>query len=287
MDIKWPGSTNKGVALIKLLHQNEQRVLVRDDYVGWYLEREAIGIPEGTLSVAADLSENPEQKFQRIAYWFTEMREKYFDDIIEAAIGDQCRQLVLLGAGYDTRFLRLQVLRDEMVQTVEVDRADTIAEKTKTLSKHLKSFPQNLVLIPLDFSNSNLSALFEKGLKRDVKTVCIWQGVSYYLPRNNVAAVIEFVKSQMPAMSVFGFDCCTPMMTYSNDQVPGIDFNIRRLEEIGEPYLFGMETEKMKGWLESIGFKEVGILSQNELAKRYQIGMELPNNMWYVVTANC
>jgi O-methyltransferase involved in polyketide biosynthesis len=76
-------------------------------------------------------------------------------------------------------------------------------------------------------------------------------------------------------------------MTYTNDQIPGIDFNIRRMEEIGEPYVFGMEAEKMTSWLESMGFKEVRILTQNELAKRYQIGMELPNNMWYLVTAKC
>jgi methyltransferase (TIGR00027 family) len=284
MDLKWPSSTNKGTALLKLLHQREQRVLVRDDYVGWYLEGESI---PRTFSGTVHLYESPEQQFQRIAYWFTEIREKYFDDIIEAAIAEQCRQLVLLGAGYDTRYLRLQILHDEMVRTIEVDRAETIAEKTMILSKHLKSLPQNLVLIPMDFSNCSLSTLFDKGLKRDTKTVCIWQGVCYYLARNNVASVIEFIKSQLPAMSVFGFDCCTPMMTYRNDQIPGIDFNISRMEEIGEPYVFGMETEKMRSWLESINFKELKILTQNELAKRYQIEVELPNNMWYVVAAKC
>jgi methyltransferase (TIGR00027 family) len=287
MNLKWPGSTNKGTALLKLLHQREQRVLVRDDYIGWYLESESIEISQKPFAGIVDLGESPEQKFQRIAYWFTEIREKYFDDIIKAAIEDQCKQLVLLGAGYDTRYLRLQILHDEMVRTIEVDRADMIAEKTKILSKHLQSLPRNLVFIPMDFSNCNLSALFDKGLKCDTKTVCIWQGVSYYLARDNVTSVIEFVKSQLPAMSVLGFDCCTPLMTYKNDQIPGIDFNIRRMEEIGEPYVFGMEAEKMRSWLDSIGFKEVKILTQNELAKRYQIGMELPNNMWYVVTAKC
>ena len=115
MNLKWPGSTNKGTALLKLLHQREQRVLVRDDYIGWYLESESIEISQKPFAGIVDLGESPEQKFQRIAYWFTEIREKYFDDIIKAAIEDQCKQLVLLGAGYDTRYLRLQILHDEMV----------------------------------------------------------------------------------------------------------------------------------------------------------------------------
>ncbi len=40
-------------------------------------------------------------------------------------------------------------------------------------------------------------------------------------------------------LSLLGFDCCTPLILELNEEIPGIAFNIARLREIGEPYLFG------------------------------------------------
>ena len=81
------------------------------------------------------------------------------------------------------------------------------------------------------------------------------------------------------------FDSCWPLMLVENDEIPGIRFNIARLKEIGEPYIFGMEPEDMNKWLQGKGFRNIRISLLNELEMVYMKTSTLPKKTWYVVTA--
>ncbi|WP_297078669.1 SAM-dependent methyltransferase, partial [Thermoleptolyngbya sp. M55_K2018_002] len=196
---------------------------------------------------------NDAQKFQQVAYWYTILREKYGDEIITNAIASGCKQLLLLGAGYDTRFFRISSIQKGAVATFEVDLPKTIEDKQECLIEKLGRIPPGLILIPLDFNHDNLSSLFRYGFDQTLATAYIWQGVSYYLPKESVSQVLDFIKLQMTPDSVLVFDCCSPLMTFKNDQVPGVGASIDKLAEIGEPYLFGMYGDEMKAWLEEKG----------------------------------
>jgi O-methyltransferase involved in polyketide biosynthesis len=80
------------------------------------------------------------------------------------------------------------------------------------------------------------------------------------------------------------FDACSPLMTYRNDQIPGIGAQIDKLNEIGEPYIFGMNSNEMESWLKDKGFKNIKINQQDDLEEKYLHRRTLPDNMWYVVT---
>ncbi|AKB29311.1 hypothetical protein MSSIT_2592 [Methanosarcina siciliae T4/M] len=47
-------------------------------------------------------------------------RVRYFDDFVRAAVDEELRQLVILGAGYDTRAYRIEGLKGK-VRVFEVD----------------------------------------------------------------------------------------------------------------------------------------------------------------------
>jgi hypothetical protein len=85
--------------------------------------------------------------------------------------------------------------------------------------------------------------------------------------------------------STFAFDFCSPLMTYPNDRVPGIRFNIDRLKAIKEPYLFGMQPSEMRAWLSQKGFRGIDIRSQADLESAITGTTTLPESMWYVATA--
>jgi len=225
--MNWPGSTNRGTTLLRLLHQYEKDVLVKDDYVRWFVDDAAIQNADATRKSLEDES-RPESQFQRIAYRYGILREIFFDDLIEAAVQDGCRQLLLLGAGFDIRFLRLSTLREGHIQTFEVDMPATIREKR---------------------------------------------------------AVLDFVRSALPTGTLLGFDCCSPLMLKENPLVPGIEFNIRRLNEIGEPCLFGRHMDDMRGWLGEKCYQNITILDQRMLESSYLGTSTLPHYMWYVVSA--
>jgi len=283
--MKWPNSTNRGTALLKFLHQYEEKVLVKDEYIRWFVGNETIETVEKGNTTLFGSRSDPEGKFGYIAYWYTILREKYFDDLIEKAILNGCEQLLLLGSGFDTRFLRLSALKEKTIRTVEVDRSQTILTKRKILKNHIGKLPKYLYLIPMDFNQDDLISVFQYGLRKDLRTICIWQGVSYYLRHDTVSSVLNFIKTELSPSTIVGFDCCSPLMLKKNDKIPGIAYNIDRLNAIGEPYLFGMFIDPMKKWLVEKGFDDIAILEQDQLEERYVGRKTLPDNMWYVVSA--
>lgn len=270
--------------MLKLGHQFQDEVLVKDDYIHWFFDAAEINSIQESFQDFGQEPKNDAEKFVQLAYWYIILREKHGDEAIINAIASGCQQLLLLGAGYDTRFFRLPAIRNQSIATFEVDLPQTIDDKKNTIFKKLEEIPQGLSLIALDFNQDNLYGLFNYNFKKNTPTAYIWQGVSYYLPQENVSNVLEFVQEQMIPGSTFVFDCCTPLMTFKNDQVPGISSNIDKLNEIGEPYLFGMYPDEMAAWLKEKGFEHIQIETQDDLEAKFLHRRTLPNNMWYVVT---
>ena len=201
------------------------------------------------------------------------------------AIASGCQQLLLLGSGYDTRFFRISAIQNRHIATFEVDLPNTIEDKQNYLFEKLGQIPQGLTLIPFDFNHQDLNSLLDYNFNPELATIYVWQGVSYYLHQDSISKVLDFIKSKMTPNSVLIFDCCSPLMIYKNDQVPGISASIDKLTEIGEPYLFGMYADQMKAWLEEKGFQTIEILQQDDLEEQILQKRTLPNNMWYVVVA--
>ena len=284
MAIEWVNSTNKGTSMLKLIHQFQSEVLFKDEYVSWFFEPSLIQSLEKSPPNMMVKPNDDTELFQRIAYWYVIFREKYGDEVIEASIESGCKQLLLLGSGYDTRFFRLSSIQDNSVKTFEIDLPETISEKKRCLLAKLGSLPHGLSLISLDLNLDNLNRIFEYGFDSKLPTIYLWQGVSYYLNKESVSNILDYIREQMSPNSVFVFDCCSPLMTFKNDRVPGINSNIDELAEIAEPYRFGMYSNEMELWLTEKGFQDIQILQQDDLEEQFIAKRTLPDKMWYVVT---
>jgi len=272
--------------MLKLAHQFQKEVLFRDEYLSWFFDE----------TVVKDFRENPPnfdappkndtEHFKKIAYYYVILREKYVDRAIEEAIAAGCQQILFLGSGYDTRFFRLSFIQENSISTFEIDLPKTIEEKRNCLVKKLGELPPGLTLVPLDFNRDDFDSISRAGFDASLPTAYIWQGVSYYLPRASVSNVLDFLRAKMAPGSVLVFDACSSLMTFKNDLVPGIKSQIDTLLEIGEPFLFGLYAWEMKKWLADKGFRQVETWQQDELEAEFLKRRTLPNNMWYVVTAN-
>ncbi len=212
MSLQWPESTSKGTALLKLAHQFQKRVILRDDFLAWFLDPATVG---ALRADPPDFERGPRsaaEEWERIAYWYAVLRERYVDEAVAAGARAGCRQLLLLGSGYDTRFFRLPEIAQGSVAVFEVDTTATIAEKRAAIEARLGSLPARLSLIPLDLNREPLEELFDRGLGRRAPTMCVWQGVSYYLPKESVSSVLGFVQGELPSGTRFAFDACGPLM---------------------------------------------------------------------------
>lgn len=81
-------------------------------------------------------------------------RVRYFDDSVRTSIKEGLEQLVILGAGYDTRAYRIEGLKDT-VRVFEVDHPDTQKMKMEKIKEIFGSLPDYIAYIPVDLTTED------------------------------------------------------------------------------------------------------------------------------------
>jgi methyltransferase (TIGR00027 family) len=74
---------------------------------------------------------------------FLMARERYMDEVLKQFLGEGLQQLVILGAGYDSRGYRFDLAG--RVKVFEVDHPVTQAEKVKRVRVHPQSVVGNSI----------------------------------------------------------------------------------------------------------------------------------------------
>ena len=171
------------------------------------------------------------------------LRHRFIDDHLAAALDAGVAQVVLLGAGYDTRAYRFADQLDGR-PVFEVDLAPISRAKAATIAKHADEFPDaNVVRVEIDFESQALAdVLADAGFDVGGPTFFIWEGVPMYLTRAAVKATLDAVHELSGDGSQIAHD-----MWYLVDD-PGPLGTARRaapgaLSLIGEPVTFGVHPE--------------------------------------------
>src|SRR5262249_14684719 len=103
-------------------------------------------------------------------------RTRLIDDWIGVRMANRAQQLVVHGAGFDSRAWRMPVLKD--VPIFEVDQAATSAEKQRRAAAVVPG-RSSVALVALDFDRGRLpDALAAAGFWR---ATVVWEGVTNYL----------------------------------------------------------------------------------------------------------
>jgi methyltransferase (TIGR00027 family) len=108
------------------------------------------------------------------------LRVAAVDTELALAVAGGCRQVVLLGAGLDTRAFRLSALAGAAVW--EVDHPATQAYKRRTAAA-LRPRARAVAFVPVDFERADALAdrLRESGFRPAEPTAWVWEGVVMYL----------------------------------------------------------------------------------------------------------
>jgi methyltransferase (TIGR00027 family) len=79
------------------------------------------------------------------------IRTRFADERLESAVRAGAAQVVILGAGYDSRAYRLRELLKD-VRVFEVDYGPTQEYKKRRVQEIFGCFPTNLTYVPIDFT---------------------------------------------------------------------------------------------------------------------------------------
>ncbi len=178
-------------------------------------------------------------------------RTKVFDAALLDALQDGARQVVVLGAGFDSRAYRFQSQLGA-VPVMEVDHGPTQAYKRQRLGEIVGAIPSNVSFVPMDFTKDNLlEQLRHAGYSEQQKTFFLWEGVTYYLPEAAVKDTLQFVRDHAAPGSRIAFD-------YFGENNPGINNPRHQYARWGEPLLFGFPNSRAREYVQHEG---LGVLS--------------------------
>jgi len=139
------------------------------------------------------------------AYTYEIARAKFIDEVVLGEAKRGLDELILLGAGLDSRPYRLaEQLRG--VRVFELDHPASLESKRARLRRLLGQEPDHVIFTAIDFNRDDLDAtLADAGHERSARTLLVWSGVSMYLPERAVGEVLTWVagRDDPPASIVF------------------------------------------------------------------------------------
>ncbi|GEB62046.1 SAM-dependent methyltransferase [Streptomyces gardneri] len=139
----------------------------------------------------------------RFARYFG-LRTRVLDDFLLRSVGTNVRQVVLLGAGLDTRAFRLDLPSDLVVY--EIDRAGVLAFKQRVLTDLSAAPKVKRVAVPVDLRADWVTALTTAGFDPDVPSVWLAEGLLFYLPSGAETYLIDTVDRLTTGDSALAFE---------------------------------------------------------------------------------
>jgi methyltransferase (TIGR00027 family) len=200
---------------------------------------------------------------------YVPLRHRFIDDHLTAALEAGSTQVVLLGAGYDTRAYRFA---DQLAgrPVFEVDLEAISRAKAAVIARHAPELPDaNVVRVEIDFESQGLGdVLPASGFTPGAPTFFVWEGVPMYLTRAAVKATLDAVHD----LGGDGSQIAHDMWHLVDD--PGPLGTARRsapgaLSLIGEAVTFGVHPEDYELFLGHHGFRLVDLALASDLKARY------------------
>jgi methyltransferase (TIGR00027 family) len=177
-------------------------------------------------------------------------RVRYIDEVLRDAINAGFNAVVNLGAGFDSRSLRIEGI--ESLKIFEIDHPTVIAEKSKRLKKAGFGIPVNLELVPIDFNKFTLKQGLEKaGYDPSLKTLFIWEGVTQYVTKEAVESTLRYI-SQTKAGSRVVFTYVLQEFIENPESFPGLTTMYKQIKDL---WVNGMDPATMKNYLKKFGLK--------------------------------
>lgn len=202
-------------------------------------------------------------------YEYVLARTKVMDSVFVKALEARFAQIVLLGAGFDTRALRFAG-QNQGTKVIELDAATTQQPKIDILRKKKIPLPQELIFASIDFNKQDLFEVLSKaGYQEGQKSLFLWEGVSMYLSAQAVDDTLEFIRCHSAPRSQVVFDYLYASVLRRENRYYGEQGIFETVFKTGEGWTFGLEDGEIESFLSERGFDIVAHYTPPELEKLY------------------
>ncbi len=199
-----------------------------------------------------------------------QVRTRVLDHLTLTALREGASQIVVLGAGGDSRAYRFE---RELAgaRVFEVDRPETSAWKQGRVRRMLGRLPENVRYVQVDFGAQALDTALERaGFDARERTFFLWEGVTMYLRPAAIDAVLSLVARTAEGSAV-AFDYIDAEAIAHPERFEGATVLTSHVASRGEPFTFGMppQPEPLSAFLRTRSLEVVETWNQEKLRAIY------------------
>jgi methyltransferase (TIGR00027 family) len=203
-------------------------------------------------------------------YMFIQARTHHVDAVVASRHAQGLLdQLVILGAGLDTRAYRLPA---ELATTrvFEVDFPATARWK-RALLERARTKLDHVRYVEIDFTKETLAArLPAAGFDPTKPTLFLWEGVTMYLPESAVVETLSFVGGT--TRSAIVFDYFYRRAFEAPEEFHGAKETLAFCKRRGEPCLFGVDADVLGDFVRRCGLRLTANDGPRELGRLVTLG---------------
>ena len=184
-------------------------------------------------------------------------RIRFIDEYLLECIAAGLKQLVVIGAGFDTRAYRFEEVK-ENVRVFEVDHPVTQQVKVEKIKKIFVTLPDHVIYLPVIFGADRFDRkLLENGYNPKLKTLFIVEGLLMYVPPPAVDGLLSFVVNASGPGSSFIADYFSAAVIDGTSPLKEAQVLRQFVESEGAPLQFGIKEGKIEEFFKERGFHAV------------------------------
>jgi len=202
-------------------------------------------------------------------YEYVIARTKYIDAVFKQALADQFDQVLIFGAGFDTRAIRFQ---DKMGSTrvFELDVPVTQQAKIGQYQKRHVAVPPNLKFVAIDFDKESLPVkLDEAGFCKPRRSLFILEGLVMYLQPESVHETFQTIRDYAGNGSRVVFDYIYASVLRKEGIYYGETGIEQTVSGAGEQWHFGIEKGQIEQFLARYAMQLIDHKDAKDLEKAY------------------
>lgn len=251
----------------------ENERICYDPYAVHFVDLKMLAFVASNPDKPTDMAKYYERLFPGLANSIR-ARVRYFDDFVMNSIDKGLEQLVILGAGYDTRAYRIEGLK-EKVKVFELDHPGTQNEKIEKVKKIFGFLPSHVIYVPVDSETENFGKrLMEQGYDKSLKTLFIMEGFVMYIPVESFDEILFFIVKNSGKGSAILFDYYPESVVNGTCKLE-VGKNIRNfVAQQGESLKFGIKEGTVETFLTHRGFSQVRNVTSEDYKRMYFNGVD-------------
>lgn len=203
------------------------------------------------------------------AYEYVMARTIHMDMLFVHALENEWPQIVILGAGYDSRSYRFKQ-KIKKTRIFEVDAYGSQRHKRVCMRRAQLTWPSQTTFVSVDLMEQDLAPRLDAaGYDAELKTLFLLEGLVMYLSEPQVKYLLSFMRQNRAAGTTIAFDYIFKSVVNGTSDAYGAREQYEIVQRVGEPLQFGLEFDEMSEWLASEDFNVVSHYSPDDFENIY------------------